>query len=71
MTAHVHKIVELVGSSSNSIEEAVQIAIERASSTVRNLRWFEVTQIRGCIENDSISRYQVILKAGFALEEGD
>jgi dodecin len=49
MNSQVYKIIELVGSSPNSIEDAIQSAINRAGKTVRNLRWFEVVQIRGCI----------------------
>jgi flavin-binding protein dodecin len=68
MDDHVYKVVELVGSSNNSIEDAIQTAIKRSSRTVRNLRWFEVVQTRGHIENGEVSHYQVVLKAGFTLE---
>jgi len=71
MNSQVYKIIELVGSSPNSIEDAIQSAINRAGKTVRNLRWFEVVQIRGCIENGAPSKYQVQVKAGFTLEEGE
>ena len=71
MSDHVYKIVELVGSSKDSIEDAVQTAIKRADATLRNLRWFEVIQTRGHVENGEISHYQVVLKAGFTLEGGD
>jgi dodecin len=69
MKSQVYKIIELVGSSPDSIEDAVQSAINRAGRTVRNLRWFEVVQIRGCIESGAPSKYQVHLKAGFSLDE--
>jgi dodecin len=69
MSEHVYKIVELAGSSNESIEEAIQTAIKRASQTLRNLRWFEVIQTRGHIENGAVHHYQVVLKAGFTLEE--
>ena len=68
MSDHVYKIVELVGSSETSIEDAIQTAIQRANATLRNLRWFEVIQTRGHIENGEVRHYQVVLKAGFTLE---
>jgi flavin-binding protein dodecin len=71
MSDHVYKIVELVGSSKDSIEDAIQTAIRRADATLRNLRWFEVVQTRGHVENGQVSHYQVVLKAGFTLEGGD
>jgi flavin-binding protein dodecin len=71
MSDHVYKIVELVGSSKDSIEDAIQTAIKRADATLRNLRWFEVVQTRGHVENGAVSHYQVVLKAGFTLEAGD
>ncbi|MXQ12593.1 dodecin [Microvirga makkahensis] len=70
MNDHVYKIVELVGSSDTSIEDAIQTAIRRAGATLRNLRWFEVLQTRGHVENGEVRHYQVVLKAGFTLEEG-
>ncbi len=68
MNDHVYKIVELVGSSPTSIEDAIQTAIKRADQTLRNLRWFEVIQTRGHVENGEVRHYQVVLKAGFTLE---
>ncbi len=69
--SNVYKVVELVGSSEKSIEDAIEIAIKRADQTVRNLRWFEVIQTRGRIERGAVKDYQVVLKAGFALDGGD
>lgn len=66
---HVYKIVELVGSSPDSIEGAIKSAIARAKSTLRNLRWFEVVETRGHIENGEVHHYQVTLKVGFKLED--
>ncbi len=66
---HVYKIVELVGSSPNSIEDAIKSAIARAHQTLRNLRWFEVVETRGHIENGEVHHYQVTLKVGFTLED--
>jgi dodecin len=68
MDDHVYKVVELVGSSKDSIEDAIQTAIKRAGATLRNLRWFEVVQTRGNVENGAVRHYQVVLKAGFTLE---
>ena len=69
MSDHVYKTIELVGSSANGSDDAVRAAIARASSTVRNLRWFEVTETRGHIENGGIMHWQVTLKVGFTLDE--
>jgi flavin-binding protein dodecin len=69
MKDHVYKILELVGSSEKSIEDAIQNAITRASKTIREMKWFEVVQTRGHIEKGSIRHYQVTLRVGFTLEE--
>lgn len=66
---HVYKILDLVGSSETSIEDAIQNAISRASKTIREMKWFEVVQTRGHIENGTIGHYQVTLRVGFTLEE--
>jgi dodecin len=68
MSHHVYKVVEIVGSSETSIEDAVQTAIGRAHETVRNLRWFEIVDTRGQIENGKVAHYQVTLKIGFTME---
>jgi flavin-binding protein dodecin len=68
MSEHVYKVVELVGSSTSSIEDAIQTAIRRADQSLRNLRWFEVVQTRGQVENGEVQHYQVVLKAGLTLE---
>jgi dodecin len=70
MSEHVYKIIDLVGSSPTSIEDAIQTAIRRADQTLRNLRWFEVVQTRGHVENGEIRHFQVVIKAGFTLEGG-
>jgi len=67
-TDHVYKVIELVGTSAKSIEDAIQTAIGRATKTLKHLRWFEVVQTRGHIENGKIGHYQVTLKVGFTLE---
>ena len=66
---HVYKITELTGSSPKSMEDAVAQAVGRASKTLRNLRWFEVTETRGHIEEGKIDHWQVTLKIGFTLED--
>jgi flavin-binding protein dodecin len=71
MQDHIYKVVELVGSSETSIEDAISAAISRANETVRHLRWFEVVQTRGHVENGKISHYQVTLKVGFTMEKAD
>ena len=65
---HSYKIIELAGSSSTSIEEAVQNAIGKASRTLRGLHWFQIVETRGQIEDGKVIRYQVIIKVGFTLE---
>ena len=69
MSDHVYKIIQLVGSSSTSVEDAVQNAVERASKKLKHLRWFEVMETRGHIENGKVSHYQVTLKVGFTLDD--
>ena len=68
MSDHVYKIVELVGSSETSIEDAIQTAIARASSTVDNIRWFEVLETRGHVDGGKVSHYQVTIKVGFTVK---
>jgi dodecin len=69
MSDHVYKIIELVGSSQRSIEDAIQSAIARAGETVREIRWFEVVGTRGHVENGRVAHYQVTLRIGFTLED--
>lgn len=69
MSNHIYRKIELVGSSPNSIEEAVQNAIAKASKTVRDMRWFEVVETRGQIDKGKVAHWQVTLKIGFTLDE--
>ena len=69
MPDHVYKKIEIVGSSPSGFEEAVQNALARAEKTVRNMRWFEVTETRGGIDEGKVAEWQVTLKIGFTLEE--
>ncbi len=71
MSEHVYKIVQLVGSSPDSMEDAVQRALARASRTIRNLRWFEVVETRGQVKGGSVAHWQVTLKVGFTLDEDE
>ena len=68
MADHIYKKIELVGSSPKGIEDAVKNAISRAKKTVRNMRWFEVMETRGFLEEGKIAHWQVTLKVGFTLE---
>jgi dodecin len=68
MEDHVYKKIELTGSSTESMENAVQNAVRRASETIRNMRWFEVSEIRGQLENKQVAHWQVNLKIGFDVE---
>jgi dodecin len=69
MGDHVYKIIELTGSSQASIEDAVQKAVAKASETLHNLRWFEVVETRGYIENNNVAYWQVTVKIGFTLDD--
>jgi len=69
MVDHVYKSIELIGSSKNTVEEAVENAVNRAAKTVRNMRWFEVIDTRGHIENNKVAHWQVTIKVGFTLDE--
>ena len=68
MSDHIYKKIELVGSSPDGFEAAVRNAVTRAEKTIRNMRWFEVTETRGYIEEGNIAHWQVTLKVGFTLE---
>ncbi len=69
MPEHVYKVVELVGSSEESVTKAIDRAISKAALSVRHLGWFEVVQVRGHIEDGKVAQYQVTIKAGFRLED--
>jgi dodecin len=68
MSDHIYKMIELVGSSKISIEDAIQGAISRAAQTLTNLGWFEIIQTRGNIKDGKVAYYQVTIKVGFTLE---
>jgi dodecin len=69
MSDHVYKIIEIVGSSETSIEDAIDRAIARASQSVREIRWFEVASTRGHVEGGKVGHYQVTLRIGFTLAD--
>ena len=66
--AHTYRVIELVGTSDRSIDEAINSAIERAHQTIRHLRWFEVARTSGHISDGKVSHFQVTLKVGFTME---
>lgn len=69
MADHVYKLIELVGSSPNSTDEAIRNAIAKASATVKHIDWFQVTETRGHVVNDRVAHFQVTLKVGFRIED--
>jgi dodecin len=69
MADHVYKKIEIVGSSPKGMEDAVHNALSRASKTIRNMRWFEVAETRGYVEDGKVEHWQVTLKIGFTLDE--
>ncbi|MEM6463114.1 MAG: dodecin [Pseudomonadota bacterium] len=68
MSKSVYKTIDIIGSSPNSIDEAIEGAVAKAAKTVKHLNWFEVSEIRGHIEDNKIAHYQVAMKLGFRLE---
>ncbi|WP_405005191.1 dodecin family protein [Kitasatospora purpeofusca] len=71
MSEHVYRVTEIVGSSPESIDAAIRNGVERASRTLRNLDWFEVTQVRGHLADGGIQHFQVGLKIGFRLDDDE
>jgi flavin-binding protein dodecin len=69
MSDNVYKKIEITGSSNKSMEDAVQNAVARAAKTVRQMRWFEVVETRGTIDDDKVDQWQVTVKIGFNLED--
>jgi|OpeIllAssembly_1097287.scaffolds.fasta_scaffold74748_2 hypothetical protein len=69
MSDQVYKIIEIVGTSTKSIEDAVNNALEKASKTVRGMSWFQVIETRGHIEKQKLTKWQVVIKVGFSLED--
>ena len=71
MADHTYRVTEVIGSSPDSVEKAIDNAITRAARSLRNLDWFEVTEIRGHVDDGQVAHYQVGLKVGFRLDDGD
>jgi flavin-binding protein dodecin len=71
MDDHVYRVIQIVGSSDESIDDAIRRAVTRASRTLRQLRWFEVIETRGHIEDGAVSHFQVTLKVGFTIDDGE
>jgi len=68
MSKHTYKVIELVGSSPSSIDDAIRSAIADASKTIRHIGWFEVVETRGHVENGAVAHFQVTLKIGFTID---
>jgi len=66
---NVAKVIEVVGTSDKSIEDAIRGAVGRAAKTVDNLQWFHVTEIRGALSGDAIDRFQIVMRIGFGLND--
>jgi flavin-binding protein dodecin len=69
MQDHTYKLIELVGTSTTTIEDAVNHALERASKTIKNMHWFQIAETRGEIAHDKVAHWQVTLKIGFTIED--
>ncbi len=70
-TGHTYRLTEVVGTSDESIQHAVRSAVRRAGQTLRNLDWFEVAEVRGTIRDGDVGEFQVLVKIGFRLDDGD
>ena len=71
MSDHTYKVTEVVGTSTDSVQQAIRNGVDRGAKTLRNLDWFEVTQIRGHIEDGQVAHFQVTMKLGFRLDDED
>jgi flavin-binding protein dodecin len=71
MADHVYRVTEIVGSSPESVQQAIRNGVRRASQTLRNVEWFEVSEIRGQVADGDVAHFQVGLKVGFRLDDGD
>ena len=69
MPEHVYKSIEITGSSTKTVEDAINSAIAKAAKTLHNLRWFQVSEVRGAIEDNRVGHWQVTMKVGFTLDE--
>ena len=71
MTDHVYRVTEIVGSSPDSIQQAIRNGVDRAARTLRNVEWFEVVETRGQVADGAVAHFQVTLKIGFRLEDDE
>jgi flavin-binding protein dodecin len=71
MADHIYRVTEIVGSSPDGVDQAIRNAVRRANQTLRNLDWFEVTEVRGQVADGDVMHFQVGLKVGFRLDDGD
>ena len=69
MSEHTYRLIEVVGSSPTGIDDAIKEAIADASKTIRHIRWFQVVETRGHVENGVVAHFQVTLKIGFTLDD--
>lgn len=69
MADHIYKHIELTGTSTQNLEDAIQNAVTKANQSVRNMRWFEMTDLRGHIDEGKVTQWQVTIKVGFTLED--
>jgi flavin-binding protein dodecin len=69
MSDHTYRVTEIVGTSAEGVDAAIRTALGRAARTLHGLDWFEVTEVRGSIENGEVKQFQVGLKVGFRLDE--
>lgn len=69
MSERVYKLIKVTSTSTTSLEDAIQNAISRSAATVRQMRWFQVVETRGAIQDGQVTQWQVTLKIGFALED--
>ncbi|MFD0318721.1 dodecin [Streptomyces flavalbus] len=71
MSNHTYRVTDIVGTSPEGVDQAIRNGISRASQTLRNLDWFEVTEVRGQLDGGEIAHWQVSMKVGFRLDDGD
>ncbi len=71
MTDHVYRVTEIVGSSPESVQQAIRNGVRRAGQTLRNVEWFEVTEIRGQVADGDVAHFQVGMKVGFRIDDAD
>ena len=69
MAGHIYRVAEIVGTSTHGVDDAIRNAVERANQTLRNLDWFEMTEIRGHLADGQVADWQVTVKIGFRLED--